>query len=171
MDGDVSAGGDVSERGGGVLERELRKPVADWMRAQNLQPVVEMVTSHIADMIGIEYAERVGRKRPEAIRVVSVELKLLDIAGVIRQASTNRLYTDASFAAMPVEIVERMLPKTIGKFRAAGVGLLAVDGDEVRVVIEPVPELSMTEYAFRTERIVKNHWRRLRLDAKHNPRI
>jgi hypothetical protein len=66
-----------------------------------------------------------------------VELKLFDVAGVIRQAKANRYVANLSYAAMPKERVIHMRPQTLDKFTALGIGLLSVDIWSVSEILAP----------------------------------
>lgn len=142
-----------------MREKEMRQPVADWLASQRYRAVVEMVTAHIADMIGVRYAPSVERRRPEALETIAVELKLSDVAGVLRQCERNKCAVETSWAAMPEAAVAKMLARTLDKFRNAGVGLLSV-GSEVRIIVEAV--VSDQVLPWKAARLKKNHWRRLR---------
>ena len=89
------------------------------------------------DVLGVQFAPRVGRPIPAVRRAIAVELKLKKIAEVIAQASANRYAVHESWAAMPAALCDRMRPDTLAKFEKAGVGLLQVD-DAVAVLVKPI---------------------------------
>jgi len=121
-----------------MLEKELRRPVEGWLFDNGYDVVHEFQLGHYADLIGCKFGERTGRKIPPLIYLVAVELKLGDIAGVIMQASNNWRFVNESYAAMPKNLIDRMLEKTLIKFHYAHVGLLSVDeSSTVAVIIKP----------------------------------
>lgn len=91
--------------------------------------------------------------------IVAVELKIRDIAEVLYQARTNRSAHE-SWAAMPAEKVYRMRKASVHSFVNEGIGLLSVDGDTVRVCVEPDFRAGAG-----TDRLKRNLWRwKKRLD-------
>lgn len=118
-----------------VSERFMRRAVCDWLVSQGLTPVFEVhLGTHLCDFVGFEFGERVGRKIPPLLRTLAVELKLDDIAGVLRQCKACRYRLHAAYAAMPAERCQRMKKKTLTKFTEVGVGLLAVS-ESVEMVL------------------------------------
>lgn len=115
----------------------LRPPVSMWLDAQGYTPVFEVCLSGCCDIVGANFAERIGRRVPEIRQTCAVELKLHDIAGVLQQAKGNCWHVNYSWAAMPKARISKCRPQTLRQFEDAGVGLLAVDGDAVEVVIQP----------------------------------
>ena len=140
-------------------ESEMREPVTGWLIDRGYLPCVEfwLTNAGITDIVAGSYDPRIGRRIPTLRKVVAIELKLTDVAGVIAQAQINRRLCDWSYAAMPVERVEKMRKDTLYKFRNAGVGLLAV-GDEIIERIEPIQGCGMPE----GRREAKQLWRRVR---------
>ena len=109
-------------------ERDMRQPVIDWLSMNGYVTAVEFwLVNHPADLVAGEYGARPASRRvPPLLSVVAVELKLSDVAGVIRQAEMNWHACDFSLCAMPSERIRKMQRSTITKFSAAGVGLLSV---------------------------------------------
>ena len=143
-------------------ERELRTPVHEWLSPNgNTRVIYEFLFSGYCDMVGVLFADQVGRRIPPVIKATAIELKLTDVAGVIRQAKSNRHYVHASYAAMPRWRVQKMRPDTVEKFVDAGVGLLSV-GADVDVVIEPGPPLSNGS----SDRLRKRWWSRIVRDDR-----
>ena len=113
-------------------EFDMRFPVKQWLASQSYSVMVEFV---LIDIVAVQYGERRGRAIPPIRELIAVELKLHDVAGVIRQASSNLHLADKSYAAMPEQRIEAMRSDTIRKFIDAGIGLLSV-GESVQVIIE-----------------------------------
>ena len=70
---------------------------------------------------------------PPILKIVAVELKVDDAADVLRQSRRNREIVGESYAAMPIERIDRMRKSTISAFSEAGVGLLACCNGEVEI--------------------------------------
>jgi hypothetical protein len=138
-----------------VTERhDLRPVVESWIEAQGMMPLAErMFISGYCDLVGVRYKPRVGRAISGIEKFVTVELKINDVAGVIRQAQCHLRRAHASYAAMPEARIEKMRPATLDKFRAVGVGLLCVS-DVVRVLIEP----QWQEMPFDYQNIYAKRW-------------
>ena len=121
-------------------EKEMREPVAKWLEHRGLEAGYELMVSGYADMLGFEFAERIGRPIPNLMRVVVIELKLRDVRGVIRQAVTNKYHIEESWTAMPEDFCLRMDGPTLDLFIEAGVGLLSVPDEswkEVKIIFFP----------------------------------
>lgn len=140
-----------------MLEREMREPVHAWLNRDAPTDVIyEFLMAGYCDMVGIQFADRVGRAIPQVVLATAVELKLTDIAGVLRQAQGNRHFVHESFAAMPAERCGRMQPRTLDRFVAAHVGLLSV-GNAVEIIIpagKPWPTLNIEYWR-------KRWWKRI----------
>lgn len=140
------------------LEGKLREPVVRWLQAQQMTPVFEVyLMAGTCDIVGVQFGQRVGRLIPPAVQICAVELKLHDVAGVLRQAISNRYYVTHSWAAMPAPRVAKMASRTIRKFIVAGVGLLSVD-KSVTVVVKPNP--SQPDTCWFTNNLPRKLWRR-----------
>lgn len=140
-------------------ESDMREPVKAWLMDRGYLPAVEfwLTNAGITDIVAGAYAARVGRKIPTLQQVVAVELKLSDVAGVISQATMNRHRCDWSYAAMPIERVEKMRNRTLDKFAEVGVGLLAVGNEIVERIVPRQGNGLPIE-----RREVKQLWRRVR---------
>ena len=112
-----------------MTERDMFPTVKRWLEWQGMHVLWESVIFSNADVVGVRFANQVGREVPRLLRVVVVELKIRDIAGVIRQSAHHREHPVESYAAMPDAIVCKMRKATVNRFRREGVGLLAVDPD------------------------------------------
>src|SRR3990172_12781445 len=72
--------------------------------------------------------------------VVAVELKIHDWKQALKQAVMYQLAADYAFVAMPFETAFTAY-RHRWRFEDDGVGLLAVRGEEVRVLLEPEASL------------------------------
>lgn len=139
------------------LESEMQEPVHTWLSPTGETKVIyEFLMAGYCDMVGILFAKQEGRRIPAVLRATAVELKLLDIAGVVWQAHYNRHFVHASYAAMPKERCRRMVRASLRKFFDAGVGLLSVDSG-VEVLVAPGPPLA----TLNTEDFRKRWWARI----------
>lgn len=137
-----------------AIEGTLRRPVVAWIIAAGMTPVFEVWGCGRCDVVGVRFEPRVGRRIPKIAELISVELKMHDIAGVLRQCENNRHHFRFSWAAMPIGRIVKMQQRTIDKFIRAGVGLLSVAGGRVGVVVKPqINEVSLTA-------MQRNLWRR-----------
>lgn len=119
-------------------EKEMKQPVTKWLQERGFEVGYELMITGYADVIGFEFAERIGRPIPQLQRAVVVELKLWDVKGVIRQARTNKYRIGESWAAMPKDFCDKMSRVWYDRFVLEGIGLLSVDEEEeVRIVIRP----------------------------------
>ncbi len=120
-----------------MVERDMRPAVDAWLRSRGMvETLWEAYLCQNADLVGVRFAPRVGRAIPPIEQCIVVELKMRDIAGVLRQAKRHRNgYPVESYAAMPSGFVARMRDASIERFRASGVGLLSVHGGAVDVVV------------------------------------
>ena len=109
------------------------------------------------DVVGVHWGERIGRPIPLMKRVVCVELKLSDVAGVLSQAKRNRFRIGESYAALPQSRVDKMRSKTIDGFAAAGVGLLSVTDSVVRCLV--MPEVNLDAF-IHYDKMRSKLWRR-----------
>lgn len=117
-----------------MKEKELRPIVDLWLQRQGYQVGHELLLSGYCDVVGFLFDKRTSRYIPCLLKVIAVELKVSDVAGVISQAECNRYFVDKSFAAMPAERCQSMGQKTLSKFKKSKVGLLAV-GDAVEIIV------------------------------------
>lgn len=70
-------------------------------------------------------------------KIIAVELKLSDTAGVRHQADNHHVFANETWAALPANRVDKMRQATRDKFKSAGIGILSVTLDKCEVVIEP----------------------------------
>ena len=134
-----------------MLEKELREPVTNWLQQRGYDVVTEFLIGGYVDVIGCKFGKRVGRRVPPLLHIVAVELKLSDVAGVISQARNSWPHVHESWTAMPQERIDKMLEKTLLKFKYAHVGLLSIHEGQVKVILPP-----KINYGFQ-----KRLWRRL----------
>ncbi len=153
-----------------MKERDMRSAVHAWLTDQGYTVIYEFQMRGYCDMVGVVFAERVGRAVPPLMDAVAVELKLSDIAGVINQAWENRQVVPTSFAAMPWGRVAKMNFQSRERFRRAGVGLLVVS-DFARVTTEIEPGTPLAEVS--TGHLARRMWDRTvrdkRLGRKNAP--
>ena len=119
-------------------EKEMKQPVTQWLQDRGYEVGYELQIGNYPDVVGFKFAPRVGRRIPELLQVIVVELKLRDIKGVIYQARTNKHFIGDSWAAMPEDFCNRMNKVSYDRFVHESVGLLSVSKyGEVKVVIWP----------------------------------
>lgn len=144
-----------------MRERDMRPAVMEWLESQGHTPVCEVsVWTHTADIIAAKFAERIGRKVPPLESLIGVELKLSDIAGVLKQCKSLSRHVHQTYAAMPKKKVGAMIAKTLKKFVQSGIGLLSVGEVGVEVVIRPIVEQVVRDD--RRDWMEKKLWRRIR---------
>ena len=117
-------------------ERAMRPQVCKWLTDKGFIPVFEIHLANFGatDIVAGSFADE--EKTPSLLDMIAVELKLTDIAGVLRQAGNNRHIVPLSYAAMPEAVCRRMKKKTLARFWLDGIGLLSV-GDTVTEIVEP----------------------------------
>lgn len=118
-----------------MIENDMRPHIVNWLLRNGYEDAHECQIGGWCDVAGFRFATRVGKPLPALLDVVAVELKMLDVATVISQAVGNQHHVNASYAAMPLDRCNRMRGATLDKFHNAGIGLLAVDGSNVSVLI------------------------------------
>jgi len=70
-------------------------------------------------------------------RLVAIELKLSRVSDVLYQAKLNREFADESYVALPFEVAQRAKLRDLDYgFSELGVGLLAVAGDRLEVLLQ-----------------------------------
>ncbi len=69
--------------------------------------------------------------------IVTVELKLRDISGVIHQASSNCTMSTESYIGLPASVCNRLRDKRLTEISDKGLGLLLVSNSGCEVVIKP----------------------------------
>jgi len=119
-----------------MVENDMRQAIIDWLARDGKETAHECwVVAGYCDVIGFRFHPRIGRPIPALDCVVAIELKMSNARGVIYQAKANRRCVNASYAAMPRARCDKMRQRTADAFRENEVGLLAVDGDRVDVLI------------------------------------
>ena len=138
-------------------EFAMREQAKAFLLERGFLPVVEFWLAGYgpADVVGGKFGPRTGRRVPDLLEVVAIELKLDDVAGVVAQAVRNRVHADWSFAAMPAERVAKMRPTTLELFTINQIGLLAF-GERVVEIIAPIHNNSRR--LFKSRQL----WRRLK---------
>lgn len=139
-------------------ESDMRPAIIDWLNARRCKVLHECVAMGNCDVVGVRFAERHGRRIPPLENLITIELKMRDVAGVIRQAEKHVGVANGSFAAMPLERCQRMRDSTRERFWQAGVGLLAVDAWGARVIVLAAERCPLQM----RRRLQKAFWRRLR---------
>jgi len=119
-----------------VIEKDIEPAVRSWLKGRNLMIAHEVMMGGYCDLVGFRFGSRPGRRIPSLDLIVAVELKIRDIAGALYQARTNRSAHE-SWVAMPAEKCYKMRQASVHSFIDEGIGLLSVDGDAVRVCVEP----------------------------------
>ncbi|MGN6762442.1 MAG: hypothetical protein ACTHJI_14070 [Leifsonia sp.] len=100
------------------------------LRKRAIEPLVER---GLLKAEGERFRATVAPKDPFD-RVVAVELKLRDASRGLEQASTYRLFADASYLAMPSQ---RVTPALVEAARRRRIGLLSVTESAVEEVVSP----------------------------------
>lgn len=106
-----------------MLERDLSGPVSEWMQSQGFTPYAEVsAVGYTIDLVGRKGAE-----------LLAVEMKRTLSKAVIHQAYRCDLFTPLRYAAVGSR------PKSAGveRCRRSGIGLLAIAGGGVTVILEP----------------------------------
>ena len=118
------------------LEGKLRAPIGAWLATMEMTPVFEVCHAWgLCDVVGVKWFPRISRRRPLIEKLIYVELKLDDVAGVLRQGKNNRFAAHLSYCAMPVDRIQKMRESTRQLFLTQGVGLLSCSTETVRVVV------------------------------------
>jgi len=118
-----------------MVESEMRPAIDEWLNRNGYYAAHECLVGGWCDVIGCMWSERIGRRRPELLEMICVELKMLKISDVIYQAHGNHYHCNLSYCAMPKRTVDRMRAKTIDKFISAKVGLLSVKDYDVKTIV------------------------------------
>ena len=118
-----------------MVENDMRPAIVNWLNRNNYYDAHECMISGYCDVIGCLWGDRIGRKPPTLLEMVCIELKMRDIGDVISQAQSNHYHANLSYCAMPIDICTVMRPQSILKFSHAGVGLLSVDNESIKIII------------------------------------
>lgn len=117
-----------------MIERDMRPAVTEWLRSRGYTVAYEIyICGGYCDVVGFRFAKRIGRRIPELIDCVTVELKVRDFAGVLHQGINNS-YVCPSYVAMPKSVLRTARKQTIQKFVQKGVGILSVGGSVQQLV-------------------------------------
>lgn len=147
----------------------MRNPVARWLLARGLIPLLECGAINNCDIVGALYSDSPPRR---LLKMVAVELKMKDCAGVLAQARSHSYVATESWVAFPRKNALR--PHTIASVQAThhtkhsdtssymdwrlsdascrtchGIGLLAVERDRIEVIIP----------AYRHERVYQHRYK------------
>ena len=118
-----------------MKENAMRPAIVGWLNRNGYYAAHECLVGGYCDVIGCMWSDRVGRRKPELLEMICVELKMRDIAGVIRQAKGNHYHANLSYCAMPLDFCKKIQKRSIQKFIDANVGLLSVDEHKVEIVL------------------------------------
>lgn len=123
-----------------MKEKVLRPIVDRWLEKMGYFVAHENMICGFVDITACKWKKRTDYRIPTMKRIITVELKINDIKGVLRQAKNNALYVDYSYCAMPIEKCNSMRRKTLKRFRRKGVGLLGVDTTKkkVRIIVSAI---------------------------------
>lgn len=137
------------------LEIHMRIPVCNWLRSAGLVYAVEPFLRYgSADIIAGRFAERTGRRVPPFTDGHLIELKLIDVNGVLTQSLRNCSVAEFSYAAMPASRCQMMRSATRQRFVDNGVGLLSVTPKAVEVLVPARRNGQTKDWA------IRNLWRR-----------
>jgi len=109
-----------------MKEKDFQPAVEMWLKNLGYRVARECMISGYCDLIGSKWSERIGRKKPQLLETMAVELKVRDMVGVISQAKANHYQCTYSYAAMPLDFCNRMRPQSKNRFEDAGIGLIGV---------------------------------------------
>jgi len=116
-----------------IFERDMRRPVCLWLHERGYTPLLECWTYNNCDIAGVTFT---GSPR-RIDRVAVVELKLRDVAGVLRQCERHIAcgYANVVYAALPCGCATR----AVDVLARANIGVLEVDvtAGMVRSLYEP----------------------------------
>ena len=118
-----------------TIEREMRPAIINWLNCNGYEAAYECMVGVWCDVVGSLWSERIGRAKPNLLEMICIELKMRDMTTVIYQAKCNHYHSNLSYCAMPLDFCERMRPRSVQNFVDAGVGLLSVDGESVKIII------------------------------------
>jgi hypothetical protein len=91
--------------------------------------------------------------------IVAIEAKVTDWRKAISQAARNRIFAHKSFVALPEGVARRVRREAL--FAKLGIGILGVDGDDVRVVKLPRRHLPRAwTYYYQLAEVVANYSKR-----------
>jgi hypothetical protein len=101
-----------------VAECDLCRPVRRFLSEEGYTQIVEELQffERSIDVYGVAPGDKA--------KTVAVELKLTKWQKALQQAALYQLCSDYSYVAMPKDVARGLEPRA---FRAAGIGILAVD--------------------------------------------
>ena len=147
-----------------MKEREMRPAVMDWCKLQGLIPVCEVfVGSHTADIVAVQFEERVGRRVPKVKLLVGIELKLTDYTGVTRQCVDLSKWCHMVHAVIPEVNIRKMQAKVLDRFVENKIGLLPFTS-EGSIGVSPINSAELgcpVIKGARMDRFERNLWRRI----------
>lgn len=111
-----------------MMEADLEAPVTRFMRK-------ELGCSSVRRQlpVGLRRIDVVGVRGRE---IISIELKVRDWRGALRQAWRNRLCSHWTYVALPSTAAQHI---AIEEFTRYGIGICTVQGSKVTVTNEPRP--------------------------------
>ncbi len=108
-------------------------------------PSIESRTARLARLGLVELSDdqvrATGRHLPGDVRIVAIEAKLTRWREAIDQASSNRVFANQSYIAMPRDIFARS-ERICAVCREAGVGALSVEAGGAMAVVTPAPQIA-----------------------------
>ncbi len=132
-----------------MLEKELRKPIQQWLFTGGFDVVHEVyLCGGYCDIVGCKFTPRYDRKKPFLYYLIAIELKLNDVSGVIGQAKNNLQVANESYAAMHFSRCEKLSKYSLNKFRLAGIGLISVC-ENVEIIIPAKKNLRLRDNLWR----------------------
>ena len=84
-----------------TTEKLMRPIVVDWLQTEGYYVAHEVMLSGYCDLIGCLWSKHIGRKIPQMLEIMAIELKIKDVKGVLKQAENNCYFADYSYIAMP----------------------------------------------------------------------
>lgn len=148
----------------GIKEFDLRKPVIEFFERKGYICLVECyLCGGFCDIVALKYFERVGRKIPDIKFLLAVELKISNIASVVRQAEKNIYRSNASFIAIPKERFMKLRESSLNRIKNLGLGVITIDGNSVKVKV--LPKASKPKL---TKRLKKKLWSRVKYGTRRS---
>lgn len=146
-----------------MKEKDLRQPVEKWLEYCGYWVIHEILIGGYCDILGVRFETRIGRRIPNIVDTIAIELKLTNLSQALSQAKTYSHYVTRAYVAMPEDRINHMRGSTIAKVQETGIGLISVKNHLVTVVLKaPVGAYyskSLT-YPEWNKRHKRNLWRR-----------
>ena len=115
-----------------VAERDLCTPIRRFLNKEGCSRVISEVRffDRSIDLYGVAWGAEA--------KTIAVELKLRRWQKALQQAALYQLCSDYSYVAMPKKVAQTLEPES---FRAAGIGILAVDtvSKAVEILLPAIP--------------------------------